>query len=107
MHAQLSRERQAAYWTASADLVRGPSVVAVPVRGRPRKGRAQRPRTVPALSGGLRSAHPGVRWGPVMLCLRLATGMGLVHQARVPGARRVVVVAGFRFRRPCPGCCLS
>ncbi len=36
MHAQLSRERQAGT-TASADLVRGSSVVAAPVRGRPCK----------------------------------------------------------------------
>jgi hypothetical protein len=34
MHAQLSPERQAGT-TASADLVRGPSVRAAPVRGRP------------------------------------------------------------------------
>ena len=36
MHAQLSRERQADA-TGSADLVRGSSVVAAPVRGRPCK----------------------------------------------------------------------
>jgi hypothetical protein len=36
MHAQLGRERQSRH-TASADPVRGSSVVAPPVRGRPRK----------------------------------------------------------------------
>jgi hypothetical protein len=37
IHAQLCRERQAAHCGASADLVRGSSVDAAPVRGRPCK----------------------------------------------------------------------
>jgi hypothetical protein len=37
MHAQLSRERQVAHGTTSADLVRGSSVVTALVRGRPCK----------------------------------------------------------------------
>jgi hypothetical protein len=50
MHAQLSRERLAAHGAASADLVRGPSVVAPPVRGRPCKADGPSHRSQAAIS---------------------------------------------------------
>ena len=61
MQAQLSRERQAAHGAASADLVRDPSVVAAPVRGRPCKADGPPHRSRPPIPVRYASVDTAIR----------------------------------------------